>query len=194
MLRKDAVLSGTVLGLVAILYLVQFLYGDQALAFYAQALAVLVAAMWVWALVARQMKRDLVPKLAFLEPLDEAKATEMFKKSLVLLNKGLGFAKKVYLGQDLVRSAGTAAVLFAASQVLRVFSVLTLTCLSVAVGMTWPIVYEKHADKIDAVVAKVQADAAGLYDKHVRGARAPTRPPTTTPAPAAEPAKTKKNE
>ena len=192
MLWHNPVLSGAITGAALVVFAIQNLYGPAALAFYVQALAILVVGLWAWAFVGRQMQRDLLPALPLLEPWDETRAVESFKKALVHINKALAFAKKVYKGGDLQRSGVVAGSLFVLSQILRLFRVTTLLCGSVLVMMAWPLFYSQNAERVDAVLGSVMEEVVGLYKKHVRPGTNAAAPAATAAGPSSP--KTKKRE
>jgi len=180
--------TGLVFGIFTLLYIMLEWSKYSLLTLIANALLAVVAAAFVWNLVASFTGRASgVPIPDVLRHgISDAQAKDMTQQLVNIINRGLVFVRRLLTGNDLVLTVQVALALWIIGKIGSFFTTLGLLYTVVFLAFTLPKVYEMYKHDIDRTASRLQNQGQQLYQKHVDPMvqKIPRASNSTTSAPA----------
>eukprot|EP00897_Mesotaenium_endlicherianum_P002360 jgi/Mesen1/2151/ME000152S01238 len=152
LLWKEWKISASILGVVAMTYILFEWSGYTLLTLLANTLLILVVAVFVWAQAAHLLNRapPPLPKLV----LSEDQVMWFGNVVRTEVNRALAIAHSVALGNDYKLFAKVVVALYAIATIGAWFNFLSLTFVAVFLSFTLPVFYDKYEDQVDAQLKK----------------------------------------
>lgn len=168
LLWRDAKVSGSVFVASTLLYLLLEWSGLSLLTIVSNTLLGLVSIAFLWNNVANFTGKSGVPLPAIVDRGVSDSDLKYFAESFTaVINKGLGFTRRLISGKDIILTVEVAAALYVFGKIGNFFSSLGLLYTLAVLAFTVPKLYELKKDDIDNAVSTAQTHGKKHYSNYV---------------------------
>ncbi|KAL6780159.1 hypothetical protein ACKKBF_B14225 [Auxenochlorella protothecoides x Auxenochlorella symbiontica] len=168
LLWRDPVKSGVVLTLATLAFAFLRYAKFNAIVVTAYTLVAIVIGSFAWNSYAQFANKAPVPVPEVLKRgVTEQEVQAVAQRGTVLINRVLGFLKRVLHLTDPIATGQTAAALYAVARIAGLVSPVTLAFVLVLLAFTLPKIYELRKPQIDDAVATLKVQATRFYDQYL---------------------------